>query len=61
MVPRTAIALLAPLALILPVGAVLIAVYRRSHQMNIWRASARVILMVLLGAVFAAFVYSCEG
>jgi len=60
MVPRSAMALLAPLAVILPVGVVLIAVYRRSHEMNIWGAMARAVLMVLLGAAFAALFYSCE-
>jgi len=60
MVPRAAIALFAPLLVILPVGVLLVIVYHRGRKINIWEAIGRAVLMALLGAVFAALVYSCE-
>ena len=59
-VPRAAVALLAPLLVILPVGVLLVIAYHRAGKINVWEAIGRAVLIALAGALCAALVYSCE-
>jgi len=51
--------IVAPLLLILPVAASLIAAYRHESRMDLLEAVGRAILFTLVGATAAALLYSC--
>ena len=59
--PGTVVEWLMSLLVIGPVGISLVVVYRRQSRMNLWEAVARALLLALLGAVAAVFLYACEA
>lgn len=58
--PGRLVELLAPLLVLVPVGAGLIGIYHE-RRLPFWKAFGRVVLLVLVGAAVVTLIYHCDG